>query len=65
MVEGGHELDGSGELGGRLEIPKSDEPLDWCGCPLAVSTVIVRAFGYKYNPPHPESMIAVWSLWLR
>ena len=35
------------KLGGRLGIPKSDEPLDWCGWPLAVPTVIVGAVGSK------------------
>ena len=26
---------------GKLGIPKSDDPLDWCGWPLAVPTVNV------------------------
>ena len=63
-----------GDYGGRLGIPKSVAPLDWCGWPLAVPTVIlgavrskliVGAFFEKYNPLAPESMMAVWSLWLR
>ena len=62
-----------GESVGKLGIPKSDEPLDWCGWPLAVPTVIVGevgsklivgAFFEKYNPLAPESTIAVWLLWL-
>ena len=36
-----------GKLGGRLGIPKSAEPLDWCGLPLAVPKVIVGAVGSK------------------
>ena len=48
-------------------------PLDWCGWPLAVPKVIldavgskwiVGAFFEKYNPLAPESMMAMWSLWL-
>ena len=59
---------------GNLGTPNSAEPLDWCGWPLAVPTVIVCAFGSKlivgaffekYNPLAPESTIAVLSLWLR
>ena len=58
---------------GKLGIPKSDEPLDWCGWPLAVPMVIISAVGsklivgpffYKYNPLAPESTSAVWLLWL-
>ena len=47
MVEGGNDLAGSGKSVGKLGIPKSDEPLDWCGWPLAVPTVIVGAVGSK------------------
>ena len=32
---------------GKLVIPKSDEPIDWCGWPLAVPMVIVGAVGSK------------------
>ena len=31
----------------KLGIPKSEEPLDWCGWSLAVLTVILGAFGSK------------------
>ena len=57
---------------GKLGIPKSAEPLDWCGWPLAVPTVIVGAVGSKlivgaffekYNPLALESIMVVWSLW--
>ena len=34
-----------GKLGGRLGIPMSAAPLDWCGWPLAVPTVILGAAG--------------------
>ena len=63
-----------GESVGKLGIPKSAEPLDWCGWPLAVPTAIVGAVGSKfivgayfenYNPLAPDSTIAVWLLWLR
>ena len=36
-----------GKSVGKLGIPKSAEPLDWCGWPLAVPTVIVGAVGSK------------------
>ena len=32
---------------GKLVIPKSAEPLDWCGWMLADPTVIVGAVGSK------------------
>ena len=63
-----------GGSGGRLGIPKLADPLDWCGWPLAVVTVILGAVGSKlivgaffdkYNPLAPDSMMAVWSPWLR
>ena len=37
-----------GKSVGKLVIPKSAEPLDWCGWPLAVPTVIVGAVGSKF-----------------
>ena len=43
----GMTLPARGKLGGRLAIPKSADPLHWCGWSLAVSTVIVRAVGSK------------------
>ena len=55
----------------KLGITKSAEPLDWCGWPLAVPTVIVGAVGSKlivgvffekYNILAQEYMIAVWYL---
>ena len=63
-----------GKFGGGLGRNKSEEPLDWCGWPLAVPTVILGVFGSKlivgafyenYNPLAPESAMAVWSSWLR
>ena len=36
-----------GMLVGKLGIPKSTEPLDWCGWPLAVPTVIIGAVWSK------------------
>ena len=36
-----------GKSGGGLGIPKSAAPLDWCGWPIAVPTVIVGAVGSK------------------
>ena len=33
--------------GGRLGRPKSTAPVDWCGWPLAVPTVIFCAVGSK------------------
>ena len=47
MVEGRNYFSGSGEVQGRLGIPKSEAPLDWCGWPLAVPTVILGAVGSK------------------
>ena len=36
-----------GKLVGKLGIPNSAEPLDWCGWQLAVPTVIVGVIGSK------------------
>ena len=67
-------LPAQGKSGGKLGIPKSAEPIYWCGWPLAVPTVIVGAVGSKlivgvffekYNILAPEYMIEVWYLgWL-
>ena len=40
-------LPARGEFRGRLGIPELVSPLDWCGWPLAVPTVIVGAVGSK------------------
>ena len=37
-----------GKSGGRLEIPKAEAPLDWCGWTLAVPTLILGAVGSKF-----------------
>ena len=47
MVGGWNYLACSGEAGGRLGRPKSAAPLDWCGWPLAVPTVILGSVGPK------------------
>ena len=58
-----------GKSVGNLGITKSYEPIDWCGWPLTVPTVIIGAVGSKlivgaffekYNPLALESIIAVW-----
>ena len=40
-------LPARGKSGGRLVRPKSAAPLDWCGWPLAVPTVILGVVGSK------------------
>ena len=40
-------LPSQGKSRGRLGIPTSAAPLDWCGWPLAVPTVILGAVGSK------------------
>ena len=40
-------LQDGGKSVGKLGIPKSAEALDWCGWPLAFSTVIIGAVGSK------------------
>ena len=46
-MEGRNYFAGSGEVQGRLGIPKLEAPLDWCGWLLAVPTVILGAVGSK------------------